>query len=806
MTDPRVASNRGSAWAVAIGLFIASASSRALAQSVRGSVVDPGGQPVAGVVVMLLDQTSTVVARALSDESGQYRVRAPGAGSFRLRTLRIGYRPSTSDVFGLAGDNDVVRRLTVTGIPLALDTMRVVDRSSCRSLGDTALATFAVWEQVRAALMATELTERSRSVSATMIAYDRVLRGTTNLVRSQRSRVRTDTVAQPWTSATPLRLRQTGYVVDASDSTAYLAPGTSVLLSPEFLEDHCFRITKSSDPTRLGVEFSPTRDRHVAEIRGTLWLDRKTAELRSMDFGYVNVPAVQAAASGGAMEFARMRDGAWVISRWDIRMPVLAMVTWNGARYMHVTEVHISGGQLAIARRGTDTLWASPPLIVAGTVADSATGTAIAGARVALEGTPLATVADSSGRFQIEGVVPGEYMVDARTPSLDSIGAVSETSILVASAGEPFTIRVPGARQFAAALCRDDKIASARSLTGLVIGDVRDPTAVGAPTRTRVSAEWTHIVVHPSSANGPELQRLPHAFDTYTNEQGNFRLCGVPLGEELTIRATADSARSTPVRLTISPEVRFSRVELLLDRWLGSVAAFTGVVVADTTNQPLSGAEVALPELGMTAITNDRGVFRLTDIPSGEQVVQVRRVGYAPLDQRVQFGPNETVSKRLLLERVVLLDSVRTTASESEIPDFEEHKRLGLGHFLTRVELEQRAASHLGEVLEVFPSIQIYRPPMHPTRAYAARSRGVTSILGTGAQQGGVCLASVYVDGHAMYGKIGGDSEEPFDLNSLSPDQIEAIEYYAGPSETPAKYSGLNSTCGVLVIWLRHEP
>ena len=802
MTGRRVAFNRGRAWALALGLFSAGASSHALAQTVHGSVVDAGGQPVAGVVVMLLDTTSAVVARALSNGTGAYRLRAPMPGSFRLRTLRIGYGPSTSSAFRLEQDDDVTRQLAVTSIPLALDAMRVVDRGSCTGVADTALATFAVWEQVRAALTATELTERSRSVDATTILYDRVLRGTTNLVRYQRSRVLNQVVAQPWASATSAALRKSGYVIDSDDSTAYLAPSTSVLLSPEFLEDHCFRITRSSDSTRLGVEFTPTRERRVPEIRGTLWLDRKTAELRSAEFGYVNVPAVQAGASGGELEFARMRDGAWVISRWSIRMPALAMVVLNGAHDMRVTEVHVSGGQLAVARRGADTLWASPPIAAAGTVSDSATGAKIAGARLALEGTALATVADSNGHFRLEGVIPGEYMLDAHTPSLDSIGAVSEASILVTSSTEPLAIRVPGASELATALCRDDKIASAGSLTGLVLGDVRDPTSVGGPPRTKVSVEWTHTIVHADAPGGPEVQRLPHAYDTYTDAQGNFRLCGIPIGEDLTLRAATDSARSAPFQLTISKTSRFSRVELVLDHRLGPVAVFTGVVLADSTNQPLAGAEVVLPELGTYAVTNERGVFRLTDIPVGERQIQVRRVGYAPFEQRLNFAANEVVNKRVLLERVVMLDSVRTTAVTSGIPSFDEHKRLGLGHFITSEQLEKREVSHLAEVLETIPSLQITRDG--PTKAYATRSRGTISFNDAGGTRGHVCYATVYWDGHAVYSNV--DTTQPrFDLNSIPVGEIQAIEYYAGPSETPAEYSGLNSTCGVLVIWTRRE-
>jgi hypothetical protein len=46
-----------------------------------------------------------------------------------------------------------------------------------------------------------------------------------------------------------------------------------------------------------------------------------------------------------------------------------------------------------------------------------------------------------------------------------------------------------------------------------------------------------------------------------------------------------------------------------------------------------------------------------------------------------------------------------------------------------------------------------------------------------------------------------GSAAEPFDVNSIPPETIEAIEWYAGPAQTPSEYNNLNTACGVLVIW-----
>jgi hypothetical protein len=69
---------------------------------------------------------------------------------------------------------------------------------------------------------------------------------------------------------------------------------------------------------------------------------------------------------------------------------------------------------------------------------------------------------------------------------------------------------------------------------------------------------------------------------------------------------------------------------------------------------------------------------------------------------------------------------------------------------------------------------------------------------------GGSCYSQVYLDQALVY--RGGSDKYTFDINTLSPDQIEAIEYYAGPAQLPAKYQGLNANCGVIVIWRRRTP
>src|SRR5207253_8732114 len=108
----------------------------AAAQTVRGVVVDQADVPVAGVILQMLDSSARVVARPLSNERGVYRIAAPRAGTYRIATLRIGYRPATSDAQRLPLGGEIERRLVLTGVRLALDTVRVAGKSVCRDFTD----------------------------------------------------------------------------------------------------------------------------------------------------------------------------------------------------------------------------------------------------------------------------------------------------------------------------------------------------------------------------------------------------------------------------------------------------------------------------------------------------------------------------------------------------------------------------------------------------------------------------------------------------------------------------------------------
>ncbi len=788
------------------------------AQVARGVVVDRGDNPVPGVVVQLVDSARAVVARTLSNERGEFRLLAPAEASYTIATLRIGFRPTQTGPFALRRASDIERRLILSGLSASLDTVRVSGRSVCgRAAADSAAVTFGAWEQVRAALTATELSTGANGVVATTVGYRRTLDPLGMQVRREVVDVKTDSVRQPWGSATVDDLHQRGYISTLGDSTVYFAPGLDMLVSTTFIEDHCFHLASSRDKTQLGIAFEPTRDRRrIADIRGTLWLDRASAELRALEYRYTNVSVDEEhSGSGGVMEFARMAHGAWVITRWSIRMPVVErrMVTRGFSRRAVstvpenvVTALAVDGGDLALVRRGTDTLWMHAPLTLAGTVRDSASGRGVAGARLALVGTTGQSVSDGAGRFEMPGLLPGEHVLEVRTASLDSLGAVHQMRVTVTDNVPALAVRVPAPTQLVSALC-GRRIGASAAGPGIVIGTARLAGTLQPPRHLKVSAEWAEIALRGGSASGVEQTR--RYLDALSDTSGNFRLCGVPVDAELLVTGTSDEGTASPVSVRLAGNVRLTRVELDLDLRALASAEFAGVVV-DSSGAPIADAEVAILALHKSLLTTDRGAFRLRDIMPGTYQVVVRKIGWGPLNVAMAFAANQTAVQRIVLTRVTVLEEVTVTVA-TPTPwrgEFEENRRLGLGRFLTRDDLAKREGQTMTVLLQEMPGVALMRGTAG--HAWLTNRRGPRGTPFTpdamdslqGAQPR--CYAQVYLDNVPVFSARAG--EPLFDLSSISTDRIEAIEYYDGPAQTPMKYSNLNSHCGVLVIHRRISP
>jgi hypothetical protein len=352
---------------------------------------------------------------------------------------------------------------------------------------------------------------------------------------------------------------------------------------------------------------------------------------------------------------------------------------------------------------------------------------------------------------------------------------------------------------------------------GVILGQVTRPPRDSIIARgTQVTADWQTLSIR-DGGSVIGTASTPHTLSAKTDSHGLFRLCGLPLNTRVTVSASTNGASARPVDVTIPSSGRFAHTDLVLDATLVPSATFTGIVVVDSTNDPVVGAEVGVTALGLSTSTDDHGAFRLTGIAPGQQQVVIRRIGYGPVEAQLTFAAGQSLRRTVHMGRATVLDSVIVTdrMTDRALADFEDNRRLGLGHFLTREDLKPLEGVSTAGALATMPGIAFVRAGPY---AWVQTSRATSDRGGAlpdrGDQAKGAllgCYAVVYVDNLLVFAnkRLGTPPRlEPlFDINSIPVSEIEAIEYYASPAETPMQYNILNATCGVLVIHtLRFHP
>lgn len=543
------------------------------AQVVRGTVTSAiGAGRVPGAVVLLLDSGLTTYARALTSDSGTFSMGVGASGRFHLKVMRIGFRPTETRVFALTRDTTL--QLELTDIPVVLPRVTTRDRNDCRLHPDStesAALTFALWDQARTALLATVITLEQHDYRFAKLQHLRLYDMRNRALRDITLREIESHGSAPWTSLPAEQLREKGYAIEDDSGMTFFAPDLDVLLSPYFTEAHCFRLThadaRTASPGAIGLDFEPAgRPRHV-EIRGTLWLDTASKELQSVGFTFVNLPiSAPDTLLGGHIDFTRLATGGWIIPSWSIRMPtpirpavVRGVAPGFGPRTVAATRgrwrltaelVRVAGGDLRAVRRGDaadSLLWqrhTGGVLVQAVTRSDSGPAAA-PGVMVRLSGSRYAGYSAIDGLVRFDQVLPGTYLFEATTPLHDVIEANAERTAVEVRADTVVKARVvlQPLGDAAADVCRDQHLGHRESvLAGHVTLGVNDSPM----PRVRVTVEWP--------GGDAEVR---------SRDDGYYRICGMPRGQLVLVRASAESYMVTQT-LTLGNEELVRQVDLKL--------------------------------------------------------------------------------------------------------------------------------------------------------------------------------------------------------------------------------------------------
>jgi hypothetical protein len=545
--------------AVLLALFLAAPWHAVRAQTVQGTVTQrEPAIAVAGALVVLLDQAGAARARSLTDEDGRFLLQAPGPGRYDVRIERIGYATHTSEPLTLTLGATQDLRVVVDAAPILLDEIRVEARQRCEIRGGQGPELAAVWDQARKALAIQDWTAEAGLLRFQVSHWERDLDPRARIVRTESRRVERYLSRNPIRTLPPDDLLSGGFVRPTeAGGHVYYGPDAALLLSDAFLDGYCFSLAEHPDiPDHVGLAFQPVQPSRAdvpPGIRGTLWLERTTARLQYLDFGYTWTPWPEARdVAGGRVYFEESPGGGWFVRRWWIRMPRVDLapgIQWG--RGLRMAGVREEGAEVTgVEYMGRPMLTASPRATLAGRVHDSIAGGPLAGATVFLAGSDHWAVTDSLGRFALDTVPAGLQQVAFAHPSLEALQATPAEVQVFVRPGVTTIVNLagPSARGVLEAHCGStDGGAPVAAVVGTVRSDLAGDPIPGASVVLRWPAPS-----RPGAARDPEGEAM-QGTETATDDAGRFRVCGIPAGVEVTVAADDGRYRSSPAAVRAGP-------------------------------------------------------------------------------------------------------------------------------------------------------------------------------------------------------------------------------------------------------------
>jgi hypothetical protein len=225
----------------------------------------------------------------------------------------------------------------------------------------------------------------------------------------------------------------------------------------------------------------------------------------------------------------------------------------------------------------------------------------------------------------------------------------------------------------------------------------------------------------------------------------------------------------------------------------GAAAAqvHTGViagVVVDGAGRPVADVEVTALKSAKTVRSDTAGAFTLPPVPSGNVDLSFRRLSFEPVVLSLQIAPDDTTDIEVTLTVVAqALKAVVVLADQQHLrilEAFETRRKQGIGHFITRGEIEKRHPLLLSDMVRMIPGAILASDMLGRTTLHFAR------VPHAG------CPPQYFVDGMQVYG---------YNIDDMPATDVEGVELYAGPSGLPPEYNRLHSTvsCGAVIIWTR---
>lgn len=290
-----------------------------------------------------------------------------------------------------------------------------------------------------------------------------------------------------------------------------------------------------------------------------------------------------------------------------------------------------------------------------------------------------------------------------------------------------------------------------------------------------------------------------------TDSLGAFRLAGTP-GSSLALSIRADGFVDDTATVVLARgravvrDFRLARDDIPVPAPNPSDRFVRGRVT-DSDGGPLAWANIQVNG-GRQYVSNDSGHFNVPVPGSGGVRLIVRRIGFEPVEVKLDVVPDTLLALRLASIPTALPEMRVTGRSPFVRLDMggfyrrmqDVERGINRGYFITPEELELRRPVQVTSAVEHLPNIKVRARP-------GARFPLNRHLRIEDSQR---CALTVYVDRVRVSPMLSRGTWIDEELNALlTPTALSGIEVYPRQAAAPPDFAIAPGTCGLVLIWTR---
>ena len=241
----------------------------------------------------------------------------------------------------------------------------------------------------------------------------------------------------------------------------------------------------------------------------------------------------------------------------------------------------------------------------------------------------------------------------------------------------------------------------------------------------------------------------------------------------MTLRRIGGSSRALLLGILLLPPAAHSQ----------RVGAITGTVRAANRGPALEGARVVLLGTTLMVSTSSSGEFAFHGLTPGKYVIQASAIGYTTLSSPVEVKALETLEIDFEPEpESAKLPELEVSGKPNLPAEFLRRLSSGNGRYYTRPEIEKRNPPTVGDLLRIVPGVRVDCRGAYCRIQMARAPRN--------------CQPAYFMDGIPV---------DPTAVLMQPPRDLDGVEVYSGPSETPPELERM-AACGAIAVWTRTPP